>query len=69
MVVCELLLDKRHPSSLEIIPELVVILLLAVRTLLEGRADVAGGVVCLPTNTLSITDDTRDMGKAGASAT
>ena len=69
MVVCELLLDKRHPSSLEIIPELVVILLLAVRTLLEGRADVAGGVVCLPTITLSITDDTRDMGKAGASAT
>ena len=69
MVVCELLLDKRHPSSLEIIPELVVILLLAVRTLLEGRADIAGGVVCLPTITLSITDDTRDVGEAGASAT
>ena len=69
MIVCELLLDKRHPGSLEIIPELVVILLLAVRTLLEGRADVTGGVVCLPTITLSITDDARDMGKAGASAT
>ena len=69
MIVCELLLDKRHPGSLEIMPELVVILLLAVRTLLEGRADVTGGVVCLPTITLSITDDARDMGKAGASAT
>ena len=72
MIVCELLLDKRHASSLEIIAELVIILLLAVWTLLKGRANVTGGggggVVFLPTITLCITYDTRDMGKAGVSA-
>ena len=67
MVVCELLLDKRHPSSLEIIAEHVIILLLAVWTLLKGRANVATVLVRLPTITLCITYDTRGMGKAGAS--
>ena len=67
MVVCELLLDKRHASSLEIIAEIVIILLLAVWTLLKGRANVATVLVCLLTITLCITYDTRGMGKAGAS--
>ena len=57
MVVCELLLDKRHASSLEIIAELVIILLLAVWTLLEGRTNVATVLVLLPTINLSITYD------------
>jgi hypothetical protein len=67
MVICELLLDKCHPGSLEIIAELVIILLLAVWTLLEGRANVTTVLVRLPTITLCITYNTRDMGKARAS--
>ena len=49
------------------VPEAVLVLLLAVAALLEGRPDVPTVLVRSPAIYLCITDDAGEMGEAGAS--
>ena len=49
------------------VPEAVLVLLLAVAALLEGRPDIPNVLVRSPAIDLCVTDDAREMSKAGAS--
>ena len=61
VVVLELPFNKQHTSSLEIIAQVILKVLLAVGTILEGRADVASALERVPSINLCVADDTREM--------